>query len=173
MLYPEYDYRTLMSTPLPPLLWRLGLLALVLVVLGGAGVATAIALGAGDPACGRVPLTAVEPDVTYLQTAPYAFEVAASNSGDFESAWGVQIGGWTALISSDGYVSTTDDGTRDWRQFPHIRSGRNALCMVIAADASATLYINREVAWRGQLADAHQWMAVTEGAVRMTWFTAR
>jgi hypothetical protein len=173
MLYPEYDYRTLMSTPLPPQLWRLGLLALLLEVVLGAGTVAAIALGVSDPACARVPLTAVEPGVIYLQTAPYAFEIAASNTGEFESAWGVQIGEFTALITSDGYLSTTQDGTRDWRQFRHIRSGRSALCMVIAADQQATLYINREVAWRGQLADVNAWMAVTEGSVRVTWFTTR
>ncbi|MDX2136821.1 MAG: hypothetical protein SF123_01910 [Chloroflexota bacterium] len=173
MLYPEYDYRTLMSTTLPPLLWRLGLLALLLVVVLGAGTAAAIALGASDPACARVPLTVVEPAVTYLQTSPYAFEVAASNTGEFTSAWGVQVGEFTALITSDGYVSTTQDGTRDWRQFRHIRSGRNALCVVIAADQEAILYINREVAWRGQLTDVTGWTVVTEGTTRMTWFSAR
>lgn len=160
-----YDQAENASTDTPPARWRLVLLAWAVLLVGGAALVAALALGVADPPCMRASVVDVdaaawsdnvhEDDSTYygatamLSPAPFTL---ALRRGSTDAAWGIWIdttdARFAALVTGDGYLSVDDGGT--WREFPHIRREVNTLCLAVRREES-TLYVNNEVAWRGAI----------------------
>lgn len=143
--------------------WRFVLVLAGLVLFGGLVLVIALALGvANPPRAGALQwqINNVDDLPTTLPPAPFTLEITAKNTGAADSAWGMWIGQWTALIRHDGYVSINRDRRKpNWTEFPHIRrNGENKLYLHVEVDGQGTLRINDEIAWTGILpAIRHRW----------------
>lgn len=162
--------------------WRIALLALGLLCVGGAALIAALALGAADPSrAPRLILDTITPSVSNpLSAPPYTLELNATNSGPPESAWGLWVGAdendaLVFLIDNQGYVSVAHGVERDWSQFIHLRPQTNALTLNVEADGSATFRVNGEIAWRGSIETMPEsrWGIATEKQPQLDWNNVR
>jgi hypothetical protein len=172
--------------------WVFALITLAALMLAGLVVLLALALGAGDPPqAGPLRWQADTPQTWELEAEPgditryvapnpvsalpLTLEVTAASTGSRESAWGIWLDTdpipLELLISRAGYALVSLDQQPDWRGFPHIRPLQFNRLYVHLADDRATLRINDEIIWHGQitLPPAVTWGLITWRQPTMEW----
>ncbi|MBI5669276.1 MAG: hypothetical protein HZC41_14830 [Chloroflexi bacterium] len=158
----------------PPRQWRQALALLALVIVSGAALAVALALGLADPPrAGSLAWETTSMDVSWpldkdlggnprlwvlrapveAHAPPFTIEIEATVLNLESSAWGLWVetrhAEYLFLVGYEDYVST---GTMlDWRNFIHIRPDTNQLYLHIEQNGMTTFRVNGEIAWRGQL----------------------
>jgi hypothetical protein len=168
--------------------WRIILIGLAALVIGGVILMLLLAGGLADPprvgslrwqvdAPGNWPITAINAEIRYQQ-APvplpdsFTLELSAQNSGLDDSAWGIWLDqahqSFIILVDNQGYYAITADQP-DWAQFRHIRRDAiNSLYLHVQSDGTATLRINNEIAWEGPL-DAAAWGIALYRQPQLSW----
>jgi hypothetical protein len=175
-----------------PRLWRSVTALLLLTITGVLALALTLAFGAADPPfAGKLIWDTQDTsgwsdvsDNTNMQmlqapsalpAVPFTLQLAASNSGAPNSAWGIWLdtttGRQVMLVDNQGYYSVSDTPRPRWAEFIHLRTGRNTVYLNVAPDGAATLRLNREVAWTGSLRPRNTWGIVIYRAPVMTWDT--
>jgi hypothetical protein len=168
-------------------LWRLGVLALLAVLLGGAGLTLALALGLADPPhAGRITYQTDVLDtqagrlvdvVLYglpeLPAMPFTLEAEAANGVGGGAAWGVWLRADGAdrvlLVDNRGYMLTTLDSVEpQWREFMHIQPPRNQLYLHVE-NGLATFRINRELVASIPVNTVEAVGLALHGDPRLTW----
>jgi hypothetical protein len=158
--------------------WRLALAVLAGVLLGGVALLAALALGtANPPRASRLIFQTtniagwqkLEMDGNTheavasipLPPPPFTLELAATNAGSHNSAWGVWLvtgeGTWRVLLNRNGYASITHDAFPDWFEFIHISPHNNRLYIHAETDGATTARINSESVWQGKFIPGTQW----------------
>lgn len=153
----------------PPIMWLFTLIVLAVLIIGGGILIVLLASGMADPPRAGLlqwsiataddwPLIQESADFrlyhapTALPNLPFTLELTANNEGELDSGWGLWIGSWSILISREGYFSISGDEKPHWAEFIHIRqSGDNKLYLDIQQNGTATLRINDEIAWTGDI----------------------
>jgi hypothetical protein len=161
-------------------LFALARAALLLVILGGAGLAFILNSGAADPPLvGPLNYSAghIEPganlDQQYpLPDPPYTLQVSAQFSADSDPlAW------WSLTFDSGAAIKITADAyfslpplLPDSISFFHIRpvGQANEIYLNVEASGAATLRLNREIAWQGTFPTSHTWRIHADRAGRLT-----
>ncbi|MFO7322726.1 MAG: hypothetical protein DIU68_013425 [Chloroflexota bacterium] len=86
-----------------------------------------------------------------LPSPPYTIEAQMLPAGP-APVWGLWLGAAAApvyiLLDNESYFSI---GLNDWRPFLHLRSGLNRVYLHVDRSGNATLRLNGEIAWQGQL----------------------
>lgn len=86
-----------------------------------------------------------------LPAPPFTIEAQARPVGS-EAEWGLWIDTGAALadfiIDHEGYFFTE---AGDWQPFIHLRAGLNRLYLHVNENRQATLRLNGEIAWQGEL----------------------
>lgn len=97
-------------------------------------------------------------------TLPYddfTLEITARNNGGPASAWGVTLSPLVILIDNQGYFSVTRRASPDWVEFIHIQPQQSNTLTLHIERAQATLRINHEIAWSGDVATNSTWGIIT------------
>lgn len=162
------------TNTVPPRQWGLALALLVLVFVGGAMLAVALALGVADPPRGGVlvwettsmevgwpldkdlggnPRLWLKRARSETRSPPFTIEIEANVLNTDSSAWGLwvetQHDPALFLVGYGDYVST--GAALDWRNFIHVRPDTNHLYLNVEQNGMTTFRINHEIAWSGQL----------------------
>lgn len=170
--------------------WNLGLSIFLITLIAGVFVLILLSLGVADPP--RAGELAWQTDTTDdwpllqrtgewqhhtaplpLPNAPFTLEITASNNGTPDSAWGLWLrttdGLQTFLVSSEGYMSVSNDDNAHWAQFIHVHITTNKLYLHIQGNQSATFRINDEIAWQGVVTLWTEWGVAMYGSADITW----
>ena len=152
--------------------WRIVLLALALIVIGGVALAIALLLGVSNPPHASHLKIISSADLEQLfgtnyylaadlrsESLPITFEVEARVKDS--DSWGLLLATGATLsmfyIRNDGYFRTQ---STDWQSLNYIHSGFNKLELNISSDNwqadfpsdyHVTFRINDESAWRGAI----------------------
>ena len=172
--------------------WRLALSILALTLIAGVALPILLALGltdlirapqliwqadgasnwalvqsAGEFDLYRAPIPLPQP--------PFTLELSAGNQGQPSSAWGLWLeidgGIQTFVVSSEGYISISNDEMARWAEFFHVHPTANKLYLHIEADHSAAFRINDEIAWTGRVNATHNWGIAIFRNPQLVWGT--
>jgi hypothetical protein len=170
--------------------WRRALSSLIVTLIAGAALLTALALGLADPpragrriwqaksaaAWPRYPSlgeTARHLSPMPLPRPPFTLEISASNQAEPTSAWGIWLesgdGILEMLVSGEGYLSISTDENPHWAEFIHIHPVTNELYLHVESDKNATFRINDEIARTGILVAGTQWGVARFGNPDVLW----
>jgi hypothetical protein len=169
--------------------WWLGLLALLIVLLGGLGLALALSVGLADPPRGDSLVYEAESldglaqagsidDVTLytlpdVPDVPFTLEAVASNGSSGGAAWGVWLEAddvdRVLLVDNRGYMLSTLSASKpEWREFMHIQSPSNRLYIHIE-NGLAVFRINQELVTAIPVGRVDRVGLALYGAPRLTW----
>ncbi len=155
--------------------WQTALTVLMLISVGGAALAAALAFGLADPPRAAILSldTTAPASSNPLPAPPYTLEVTATSGGPADSAWGIWLGAdedsaLNFLIDRQGYLSVEHGSERDWKQFIHLKPQTNVLYLNVDASGATTFRINGEIAWRGEIPSAANWGLAADGQPQLS-----